>query len=93
MRNLCQFLPQDRLDDFSKLDSKGLLLNALQSIGKYIYGKKIFFMLFTYFIAENQDLLEKFTMLKELANSLTSYDDDLNKLKNSIKSEVAANLK
>lgn len=32
MHNLCQFLPQDRLEDFSKLDSKGLLINALQSI-------------------------------------------------------------
>ncbi|XP_050443520.1 structural maintenance of chromosomes protein 5 [Adelges cooleyi] len=32
VHNLCQFLPQDRLEDFSKLDSKGLLLNALQSI-------------------------------------------------------------
>ncbi|XP_016657266.1 structural maintenance of chromosomes protein 5 [Acyrthosiphon pisum] len=27
-----KFLPQDRLEDFSKLDSKGLLINALQSI-------------------------------------------------------------
>jgi hypothetical protein len=34
VHNLCQFLPQDRLEDFSKLDSKGLLLNTLQSIGK-----------------------------------------------------------
>lgn len=34
VHNLCQFLPQDRLEDFSKLDTKGLLLNALQSIGK-----------------------------------------------------------
>lgn len=34
VHNLCQFLPQDRLEDFSKLDSKGLLINALQSIGK-----------------------------------------------------------
>lgn len=33
VHNLCQFLPQDRLEDFSKLDSKGLLLNTLQSIG------------------------------------------------------------
>ncbi|KAL4131729.1 hypothetical protein QTP88_009002 [Uroleucon formosanum] len=32
VHNLCQFLPQDRLEDFSKLDSKGLLINALQSI-------------------------------------------------------------
>ncbi|XP_050058944.1 structural maintenance of chromosomes protein 5 [Aphis gossypii] len=32
VHNLCQFLPQDRLEDFSKLDSKGLLVNALQSI-------------------------------------------------------------
>lgn len=36
VHNLCQFLPQDRLEDFSKLDSKGLLLNSLQSIGEYI---------------------------------------------------------
>lgn len=36
MHNLCQFLPQDRLEDFSKLDSKGLLVNALQSIGKLL---------------------------------------------------------
>lgn len=34
VHNLCQFLPQDRLEDFSKLDSKGLLLNSLQSIGE-----------------------------------------------------------
>lgn len=44
MHNLCQFLPQDRLEDFSKLDSKGLLVNALQSIGKHLTSFNVWSM-------------------------------------------------
>ncbi|XP_054278612.1 structural maintenance of chromosomes protein 5-like [Macrosteles quadrilineatus] len=31
--NLCQFLPQDRVQDFSKMDSKQLLENTLKTVG------------------------------------------------------------
>ncbi|VVC40914.1 Hypothetical protein CINCED_3A020659 [Cinara cedri] len=74
VHNLCQFLPQDRLEDFSKLDSKGLLLSAFQSI-------------------EDQELLNNFNKLKELAINVSVSDADLKKLQHKIEIETATNSK
>jgi hypothetical protein len=34
--NLCQFLPQDRVSDFSSMDMYALLENTLKAIGKWL---------------------------------------------------------
>ena len=31
--NLCQFLPQDKVHDFSKMDSKQLLVKTIEAVG------------------------------------------------------------
>jgi hypothetical protein len=33
--NLCQFLPQDRVQDFAKMNKQQLFYNTLKSIGKF----------------------------------------------------------
>lgn len=45
------------------------------------------------FIVENKDLLENFVKLKDLANSMTTYDDEQKRLQNLIRLETATNLK
>lgn len=93
---MCQFLPQDRLEDFSKLDSKGLLLNALQSIGEkkiFLIKQILVFILLVCFILENQDLLNNFNALTELADSMIVFNVDQKTLQNTIKSEISTNSK
>lgn len=52
------------------------------------YQLKIFF-----FIVENQKLLKDFETLKQLADSMSSYDNDQKKLESKLNSETNANLK
>lgn len=92
---MCQFLPQDRLEDFSKLDCKGLLLNALQSIGEYnlIIALLLLCIKFIILFTEDQVLLIDFEKLKKLAINKFMSDVDLKKLLHNIEIETATNSK
>jgi hypothetical protein len=40
--NLCQFLPQDRVADFSKMNSHQLLENTEKCVGKIIVSRAVY---------------------------------------------------
>merc|ERR1711920_382255 len=77
--NLCQFLPQDKVHDFSKLNSKGLLDSTIDAVGdmtlkeKHQELKEI-----QKSLSENEELFErKRQMLQEKTTRCTRMEEDV----------------
>ena len=90
MNNLCQFLPQEQVQNFSRLNDKQLLTSTMNAVGKISipHSNSIFFFIFLFFFQGNPQREEDFNTLKKLqhqfgqvSNSQEKDEEEVRKLR------------